>query len=102
MENEAIVDLLKQKINEISQTFEVDVLNIEADKDHFHMIFKTKPTLDIPKYLNAIKTITSREIKRLTLIELGLERPKTTPAEMGALRSNTQLPSLMQEAPCES
>jgi putative transposase len=28
------------------------------------MIFKAKPTLDIPRYINAIKTITSREIQR--------------------------------------
>lgn len=28
------------------------------------MIFKAKPTLNIPKYINAIKTITSREIQR--------------------------------------
>ena len=63
-DNERIVDFLKQKIHEISQTFDVDVLCIECDKDHFHMIFKTKPTLNIPKYLNAIKTITSREIQR--------------------------------------
>jgi putative transposase len=28
------------------------------------MIFKAKPTLVIPKYLNAIKTITSRELRR--------------------------------------
>ncbi|MCX9081686.1 MAG: IS200/IS605 family transposase [Candidatus Methanoperedens sp.] len=28
------------------------------------MLFRAKPTLDIPKYMNAIKTITSREIKR--------------------------------------
>ena len=28
------------------------------------MLFKGKPTLDIPKYINAIKTITSREIRR--------------------------------------
>jgi putative transposase len=27
------------------------------------MIFKSKPTLNIPKYLNALKTITSREIR---------------------------------------
>lgn len=59
-----IIDFLKQKIREISETFEVSVLNIECDKDHFHMIFKAKPTLDIPKYVNAIKTITSREIQR--------------------------------------
>lgn len=64
LDNEEIVELLKQKVREISETFEVDVLNIECDKDHFHMIFKAKPTLDIPKYLNALKTITSREIRR--------------------------------------
>ena len=61
---EKIIDLLKQKIHEISETFHVDVLDIGFDADHFHMIFKSKPTLEIPKYLNAIKTITSREIRR--------------------------------------
>ena len=64
MDNEKIIDLLKQKIHEISDTFQVDVLDIGCDVDHFHMIFKSKPTLDIPKYLNALKTITSREIRR--------------------------------------
>jgi putative transposase len=28
------------------------------------MIFEAKPTLDIPRYINALKTITSREIRR--------------------------------------
>jgi len=64
LDNEDIIDLLKRKVREISKTFEVEVLNIECDKDHFHMIFKAKPTLEIPKYLNALKTITSREIRR--------------------------------------
>ena len=62
--DDRICDYLKNKIEEISQTFEVEVLNIECDVDHFHMIFKSKPTLDIPRYINTIKTITSREIKR--------------------------------------
>lgn len=62
--DDKIVDFLKQKTREISETFHVDVLNIECDKDHFHMLFKAKPTLEIPKYLNAVKTITSREIQR--------------------------------------
>ena len=60
----AICNYLKDKVREISENFEVEVLNIECDVDHYHMIFKSKPTLDIPKYINAIKTITSREIKR--------------------------------------
>jgi len=63
-EDERIVDFLKQKVREISESFEVEVLNIECNKDHFHMIFKAKPTLDIPRYINALKTITSREIQR--------------------------------------
>lgn len=60
----AVVDLLKAKVREVSLTFGVDVLNLEADVDHFHMIFKAKPTLEIPRYLNIMKTITSREIRR--------------------------------------
>lgn len=64
LENERVVDLLKQKVREISQRFGVGVLDIECDKDHFHMIFKAGPTLDIPRYINAVKTITSREIRR--------------------------------------
>lgn len=63
-DNEKVIDLLKLKIHEISTTFQVDVIDIGCDIDHFHMIFKSKPTLEIPKYLNAIKTITSREIRR--------------------------------------
>ena len=62
--NEKIVDTLKTQINNISRNFEVEVLGIEPDQDHFHMLFKCKPTLDIPKYINAIKCITSREIQR--------------------------------------
>jgi putative transposase len=62
--NNNIIDFLKQKIREISETFDVEILDLECDKDHFHMIFKAKPTLEIPKYINAIKTITSREIQR--------------------------------------
>jgi len=63
-DNNKIIDFLKQKIHEISIRFDVRVLNIECDKGYFHMIFKGKPKLDIPKYINIIKTITSREIKR--------------------------------------
>jgi len=62
--NDKIIDFLKQKIHEISETHEVEILAIETDQDHVHILFKTKPTLNIPKYINALKTITSREIRR--------------------------------------
>ena len=62
--NDAIVDFLKTKTREIAETFDVDILEIECDKDHFHMLFKSTPLLNIPQFVNAIKTITSREIQR--------------------------------------
>jgi REP element-mobilizing transposase RayT len=43
-DDEKIIDLLKQKIREING-FEVTVLNIECDKDNFHMIFKLNQLL---------------------------------------------------------
>ena len=64
LDNQNVVDFLKMKIRQISDTFEVDIVNIECDKDHFHLLFTAKPTLDIPKYINTIKTITSREIRK--------------------------------------
>lgn len=64
LENKEVIDLLKTQIYNISKNFNVEVLGIEPDKDYFHMTFRAKPTLNIPKYLNAIKCITSREIQR--------------------------------------
>jgi putative transposase len=62
--DDSIINFLKQRVLEISNTFEVLVLEQECDKDHVHIIFRAKPTLNIPRYINALKTITSREIKR--------------------------------------
>jgi len=52
-DNEDIINFLKEQIQEISKTFEVEVIDIGVDKDHFHMLFKAKPTLNIPRYINA-------------------------------------------------
>ena len=62
--NKDIIDLLHTQIYNISKTFDVEVVQIETHHNYFHMIFNSKPTLDIPKYLNTIKCITSREIQR--------------------------------------
>lgn len=64
LDNSKLIDMLRKLIHDISETFDANVINMECDKDHFHLLFKAKPTLDIPKYLNALKTITSREIRR--------------------------------------
>lgn len=62
--DDGVIDMIKTKFAEISSEFQVDILNIETDKDHLHMLFKARPTLDIPRYINALKTISSREVQR--------------------------------------
>ncbi len=61
---EEIDDFLKQKVREISNTFRAGILAIKTDKDHIHMLFKATPKLDTPRYINALKTITSRERRK--------------------------------------
>ncbi|AKB17210.1 MULTISPECIES: IS200/IS605 family transposase [unclassified Methanosarcina] len=62
--NPPIIDFLKTKIHNISETFDVEVLNIECDKNNFHLLFSAKLLLDIPKYINIIKILTSREVRK--------------------------------------
>jgi REP element-mobilizing transposase RayT len=63
-DTEATIDMLRKIVHEISKTFNVDVLDLGIDADHFHLIFKGRPTLNIPKYVNAVKTISARELRR--------------------------------------
>jgi len=62
--NDELVDFLKTKVREIADRFSVEVVSIECDRDHFHMLFKGTPVLRITEFVNAVKTITSREIQR--------------------------------------
>jgi len=64
LDGEKLIDCLKTQIYNISQNFQVEVLGIEPNKNHFHLFFKGKPTLDLVQYIKTIKTITSREIQR--------------------------------------
>ena len=64
MFDDKLIDLLKEKVHDVSKSFDVEVLKVECDKDHMHLLFKANPTLIISKYLNILKTITSREIRK--------------------------------------
>lgn len=59
-----VVDFLKTKVREIAERFGVEVVSIECDKDHFHMLFRGTPVLRLTEFVNAVKMITSREIQR--------------------------------------
>lgn len=63
--NDDIISHLKDIINKISNTFEVEIIEMECGVDHIHILFRSKPTLDITKYINILKGHSSREIRKV-------------------------------------
>lgn len=63
IENARIIGDIKDKIIELSENYEVEMLEIECGIDHIHMLISTKPTLDITRYINIEKGYSSRYIR---------------------------------------
>lgn len=57
---DSISNRLKDIIIGISKDFQVKIIEQETDKDHIHILFKTKPTINITKYINSVKGVSSR------------------------------------------
>ena len=62
--NEEIISDLKDIIQKISDDFKVNVLECECDEDHVHILFRSKPTLDMTKFINILKGHSSRFIRK--------------------------------------
>ena len=61
--NDSIVSDLKSLVNDISCNHGVQILSQECGNDHLHILFETKPTTDIVKYINVLKGNTSRKLR---------------------------------------
>lgn len=58
-----VVNELKERILNISENHNIRILSQETDKDHIHILFRGTPTTDLSKFINAIKTGTSKAIR---------------------------------------
>lgn len=58
-----IVDELKQRVKGIAPNHNITILNQEVDKDHIHILFTSEPTVNLAKFVNALKTGTSKAIR---------------------------------------
>lgn len=59
-----LTDKISERLNDItiniSKEFNVDITEQETDRDHVHLLFKSKPILNITKFINFVKGISSR------------------------------------------
>lgn len=62
--NNEIVTDVKTIIENIAKDFDVEIVEQECGIDHVHILFRAKPTLDIPKFINLLKGRSSREIRK--------------------------------------
>lgn len=59
-----IISDLKTITENISKDFDVQIVEQECGEDHIHILFRAKPTLDITKYINILKSHSSRKIRK--------------------------------------
>ena len=50
--------------HEIAEDFEADIKNVDGGTDHVHILFTTKPTTNLTKFINSLKGVTSRRIRK--------------------------------------
>lgn len=58
-----IIDELKLRTNNIAKSYDIDILCVETDLDHVHILFKCKPKTDLPKFVNNWKSATSKALR---------------------------------------
>lgn len=63
-DNEEIINRLKEITYDIAENFEVTIMNQETDVDHVHIIFKAAPQTELTKFINSLKGVSSRYLRK--------------------------------------
>ena len=59
-----IVSAMKEIFDKIASDFDVEILECECGEDHIHILIRTKPTLDMTRFINILKGHSSRDVRK--------------------------------------
>jgi len=59
-----LAERLKEVVEEVAQHFGVEIIEQETDKDHIHILFSSRPTIMLSRFVNSLKSVTSRKLRR--------------------------------------
>lgn len=65
--NRPILDRLVEIIKTQSIRWDIDIIEANGESDHIHLLIKAHPSVDLSKYINSIKTVSSRLIRKNSL-----------------------------------
>ena len=62
--SKSLVSDVKTIFDTIAKDFDVEIIEQECGVDHVHVLFRSKPTLDMTKFINILKGHSSRAIRK--------------------------------------
>ena len=58
------LERMAEVAHEIAEDFEADIQNVDGGTDHVCILFTTKPTTNLTKFINSLKGVTSRRVRK--------------------------------------
>ena len=55
-------EYLKEVNKYVAEKFEINIVEQETDKDHIHILFTSKPQIQVSKFINSLKSVSARLI----------------------------------------
>jgi len=59
-----ISERLKEINKSVAEHFGIEIIEQETDKDHVHLLFSSKPQIEISKFVNSLKSVSARLLFR--------------------------------------
>ena len=63
LEDHELIHFMKNTFKDISEEYGVEIEEMECGTDHVHVVVSTTPTLNMPRYSNALKGRSSRHVR---------------------------------------
>lgn len=59
-----IAERIAEIANDTAEGFDVDIKSVDGGNNHIHILFTTEPTTNLTKFINSLKGVTSRRIRK--------------------------------------
>jgi putative transposase len=59
-----MIDRLNEIFKDLLKKWDCEVIDFNGESDHVHLLFRYTPQTELPKFINNIKTVTSRYLRK--------------------------------------
>ncbi|MBW4669275.1 MAG: IS200/IS605 family transposase [Cyanomargarita calcarea GSE-NOS-MK-12-04C] len=59
-----MINRLDEILKELLKKWDCEVVDFNGESDHVHLIFRYTPQTELPKFINNVKTVTSRYLRK--------------------------------------